>query len=134
MVVGDKNVLPPIVVIVKGDHTQPVARLDSYSGALAHVGKRAVAVIVIERWRLAAIHVWVAITSEAGPLVSAPEVALRRPIHIVSDHQVQQAIVVVIKPRCTGAPFPDISDTGAVSHIGEGSIAVVMKQDRPSVT
>src|SRR5439155_1329299 len=48
VVVGDKNVLPPVVVIVKGDHTQPVPRLDSQPGALAHVAKSAIAVVVIQ--------------------------------------------------------------------------------------
>ena len=47
VVVGDKNVLPPVVVIVKGDHTQPVSGLDSQSGALAHIAKSTVAVVVI---------------------------------------------------------------------------------------
>src|SRR5207247_10992162 len=71
--------------------------------------------------RLGAIDVRMAIAA-------ADRIALRLPIAIVGDEQIQTAVVVVINPRRGNGPkSPQAGRTESrlLCHIGEGAVAVV---------
>src|SRR5579859_1103170 len=56
-VVGNKNVLPTIVVIIECHHPEPVPRHLPYSRGFARVSKSSIAIIMIERWRLTVVNI-----------------------------------------------------------------------------
>src|SRR5581483_4923211 len=97
-VVGNENVLPTIVVIVERDYAQAVGRLGREARLFADVGEGAVAVVAIQSRRLPMIDIGMAITSHSWAAIAAPEVPLRRPIHVVGDYQVKMPVIVGVKP------------------------------------
>src|SRR5262249_25413664 len=87
-VVGDKDVLPPIVVEVEGYDAKAAARMKPKFGGFGKVRERAVSVVVIERRRLAAKLIRMAVATVTRLLIAAPDVILRRPGHVIGDHKV----------------------------------------------
>ncbi len=65
VIVRDENVLPAVVVVIEGHHSQAVSAFRSHSRGLADVGESAVAVVVIERRGLAVEIVGMAIAPHA---------------------------------------------------------------------
>src|SRR5579859_6300997 len=76
-VVGNKNVLPTVVVIIECDHPEPVPRHLPYSRGFAHVCKSAVAIIVIEGGRLPVVNVRMAVAAIPFLMLSTPNIVLR---------------------------------------------------------
>ena len=58
----------------------------------------------------------------------AIEIALRRPLHIVADDEVQVAILVVVDPSGAGAEFFRSLHACFLRDIGEGAVAIVVKE------
>src|SRR5580692_422336 len=132
-VVGDENVLPAVVIVIEGDYAEAVARFLPESGAVASVGESAIAVVMVQGWRLAMINVRMAITPQSGTFAAAVEIVFRRPVDVVGNHQVQFAVVVVIEPRGAGTPLADVSYSGLRCHVGKCAIPVVVIEDASSV-
>ena len=86
-IVGYENVLPPVVMVVERHHAQAVCRLQCETGLLAYIGACTVSIVAIKRRPDGMIDVGMAVTPHPRLFVSAPEV-LRRPVHIIRDHQV----------------------------------------------
>src|SRR5215472_9958820 len=74
-----------------------------------------------------------AVAAHARSRIATIEVALRRPIDVVGNHQVQFAVVVVIEPGGTRGPPPGILHSCVCGHVGEGSVAVVVVENRTSI-
>src|SRR5947209_15430891 len=55
-------------------------------------------------------------------------VLLRRPIDIVSYHQIKFAIAIIVNPSGAGGKLIDAPQTSLFGHISERSVVVVMKQ------
>src|SRR5215510_7738440 len=74
-----------------------------------------------------------AIAAHARATIAAIKVALRGPIDVIGNYQVQLAVIVVIEPSGTGGPAPGISDTCVRRNIGEGSVSTVVVENAPSI-
>src|SRR5579884_278897 len=79
------------------------------------------------------IDIGMAVTPHSRTTIAAPEVPFRRPIDIVSDHQIEAPVVVGIKPRRTRSPASRVLDPRLPGHIGERSIAIVAIENRSPV-
>src|ERR1035437_3944773 len=112
-------------------HTHALAHVLADSRLLRDIGECSVSVVVEQHRGLAfetgRRTVPADLTGEAGWLV------LGRPLHVVDYEQVQISVVVVIKP--TRADGPSLAKPGMDTleprldgHVGEGTVAVVMKQ------
>src|SRR5208282_606801 len=95
----------------------------------ANVGERAVAVIVVERGRLAVIIVRMAVAAHAGAVITAPEIALGGPVDIVCDHKIEATVVVVIEPGRAGGPPSGIGNSGALSYVGKRAVAIIVVEN-----
>ena len=133
MIVGDEDVLPSVIVVVERDDAQPVAALRADAGRFADIGESAVAVVVIERWRLAVEIVGMAIAAHARAAVATIEVALRRPVDVVGDDEIESAVIVVIEPRGARCPPSRVLHACLRGHIGEGAVAIVVIEDAAAV-
>src|SRR5579859_2804503 len=76
-IVGNKNVLPTVVVIIECDHPEPVPRHLPYSRGFARVCKSAIAIVVIERGRLPMVNVWMAVAPITFLVLATPHIILR---------------------------------------------------------
>src|SRR5882762_3985834 len=70
-----------------------------------------------------------AVGTVAGPTFAAPKIVLRGPLNIVDDDQIEEAILVVVKPSRAGRPSPIVGHTGLGGYVSESSIAVVVVKD-----
>ena len=62
-----------------------------------------------------------------GAIERAPQVDLRRPLHVVGDEQVQLAVAVVIEPCGAGAEIR-VLDAGRLCDVAELAVALVVEQ------
>src|SRR5215471_4756641 len=74
-----------------------------------------------------------AIAAHARATIAAIKVALRGPIDIIGNYQVQFAVVVVIEPSPTRGPPSGIPHSCRRGNIGEGSVSVVVVENASSV-
>ena len=133
-VVGDGDVGPSVVVEVGEHHAHALGFGFSHAGFLAHVGERAVVVVVIEPDALTFVVVGMAVGAVARPVLAAPEVVLRRPLDIVRDQEVEPAVLVVVEPSGAGGPLALVRHTCFGCDFGKSSVAIVVIKDRAAVT
>src|SRR5438093_522896 len=130
-IIRDENVLPPVLVEIQGDNPKAVPRLGSHAGGFAHVRKGAIPLVMVQRRGLSPVNIRMAVGAIFGPPTAA--IVFRRPVHIIGDYQVEIAVLVIIKPGCTGCPFPHVGNAGSVCYISERAVAVIVKEDGTSV-
>src|SRR5205085_3220459 len=75
-----------------------------------------------------------AVGSVSGAVFAAPDVVLGRPLDVIRDDQIQPAVLVIIKPSCTGRPPPSIGNTALRRNISERPVAVIVVEDGASIT
>ena len=126
-VIGDVDVRPAVAVQVGGDDAQscPVrtgnARLyrDVFEGAVTTVAVedtgdglvcRGCTVVACARARIALL------------------IILDTVIDVVGDIEIEKAVAIIIEECCACPPLAAPCDARSCRHIGEGSIAVVMKE------
>src|ERR1051326_2989119 len=63
-----------------------------------------------------------------GTIQRAAKIALRGPLDIVGDRQIQLAIAIVIDPGGAGAELLDACKTGVCRYIRKRTVAIVVKQ------
>src|SRR5437667_130090 len=131
VIVGDENVLPPVLVEIQGDNPKAVPQLGSHAGGFAHVRKGAIPLVMVQRRGLSPVNIRMAVGAIFGP--PTPDIVFRRPVHIIGDYQVEIAVLVIIKPGCTGCPFPHVGNAGSGCYISERAVAVIVKEDGTSV-
>src|SRR5436309_15665865 len=64
-----------------------------------------------------------AVAPHPQSVIAAPEVVLRRPRHVVHNHQVQPSVVVVVEPGGARTPPPYIFHSRTRRHIREPAVA-----------
>ena len=64
----------------------------------------------------------------AGTVERTEQIALDRPLDVISDHQIELAIAIVIHPGCAGGKLLRTPQACRLGHIAEGSSAVVVEQ------
>src|SRR5499426_1666756 len=133
-VIGDEDVLPAVVVEVKCDNAQTAAGMRPDLGSFSDIGEGAVAVVSVKRRLLPAKLIGVAVSPVPRLLVAAPDVVIRRPCHVIGDREIEFAVPVIIEPGGARRPFAFVRDAGPLGNIREGSVAVVMVEDRTVVT
>src|SRR5579863_6449727 len=69
----------------------------------------------------------------ARPMLAAVKVILGRPLDVIGDHQIQPAILVVIKPPGASGPSALVGHASLGGDIGEGAVAIVVIQDGAAV-
>src|SRR5882672_1009611 len=132
-VVGDEDILPAVVVEVKSNNAQTAAGMRPDLGSFSNIGEGAVAVVMVERRLLPAKLIRVAVSSVARLLVTAPEVIIRRPGHVIGNREIELAVPVIIEPCGARRPFTFVRDAGSLGNIRKGSVAVVMIEYRTVV-
>src|SRR5262249_31980245 len=133
-VVGDEDVLPAVVVEVECNYAQTAAGVRPDPGRFSNILEGAVAVVMVKRRLLPAKLIRVAVSPVPRLLVAAPDVIIRRPSHVICDREIEFAVPVIIEPRGARRPFAFVRDAGPLGNIREGSVAVVMVEDRTLVT
>ena len=89
---------------------------------------------MVKRRRLPVEIVRMAVAAHPRAAIAAIEVPLRRPINIISDHQIQTAIVVVIEPRRARSPSSGIHHACPRGHIRKGAVTIVVIENAAAVT
>src|SRR2546422_2171947 len=93
---------------------------------MAHVGKRAIAVVVIQRQRHPGINCLNAIGTLAIEFAYPRNVEVN--LRIVADEQVEIAIAVIVKPDRTGRPSALVLYAGLFRDIRKSTVAVIVKE------
>src|ERR1700730_11115969 len=101
-VVGDSDVRPAVVVEVRQHHAHTLGFGLAYSRRIAHVGKGAITVVMVELGLLPFVVAGMAVGTIARPAFAAPDIILRRPLDIVGDDEIEPTVLVIVKPSCTG--------------------------------
>src|SRR5262249_46816041 len=93
----------------------------------------AVVVVVIELEALAFVIPRMTVGAVARAVFAAPQIVAGRPVDVVQYDQIEIAVVVVVKPGRAGRPAAFVADSGLCRHVGEGSVAVVVIENRALV-
>ena len=126
-VVGHEQVRPAVVVIVEhGDSERFRAGVED-AGVRRDVFERAVAAVVEEPAGLAAIRFRGAVLLLLS-VDRAENVQLGRPLHVIADEQIEQAVAVVIEPQRGAAEGLPPAQAGLVGDVHEGALAGVVEQ------
>src|SRR5580765_4776797 len=75
-----------------------------------------------------------AIAAHSRPTITAIDVALGRPVHIICDYEIEAAVVVVIEPCRARGPSARVSDSRSRGHIREGSVTVVAIKNAATIS
>ena len=97
------------------------------TGFLRHVFKRAVAAVVPEPHGRAFVRFRRAIRF-ALAVERAIEIRLGRPLDVIANHEIQVAVFVIIHPGGAGAESFRGLQSRFLRHVGEGAVAIVVKQ------
>ena len=79
------------------------------------------------------VIVGVTVTPESGPAIPTVEVALRRPVDVVGNHEIQAAVVIVVKPRGARCPEAGIFHSGSRRYVGESTVPVIVIENTSTV-
>ena len=126
-VIGHEQVGPAIGIVVEQCHSQRFGTAVEDSTRRRDIFERAVAAIMKEPASGSAIRfggaVRFVLTVEA-----AEHVVLRRPLHVVADKEIEQAIAVVVEPQRGRAESFALPQSAGVGHIDERAFAGVAEQ------
>ena len=84
-----------------------------------------VTIVVPQPHRSSFVRFWRAIRFVCA-IHGAEQIMLRRPLHVISDDQIEFAIVVIVDPGGAGAELVRAPEACRFRHVGERSIAVVV--------
>src|SRR5215469_8780247 len=89
--------------------------------------------VVIKLDLLALVVPGMTIGTIARTPLPAPDVVLRRPFDVVRHDQIKVPVLVVVKPAGARGPSAFIGNACLRRHVGKGSVAVVVIEDRAVV-
>ncbi len=131
-VVGKKQIGPAIVVVVEHGNSKCFGSRFAESGFLRHIRESSISIVVPQPHRSSFVRFRRAIRF-ALAVHGAIKIRFWRPLHIVSDDQIEFAVLVVVNPSSAGAEFFHAAETRLLRHISKCSVAVVVKQPALSV-
>src|SRR6266508_3198000 len=134
MPVSHEDVSRAVVVVIDDNYAQTAAGVRPDPGSFGNIGEGAVALVMVKRRLLPAKLIRVAVSPVPRLLVAAPDVVIRRPCYVIGDREIEFAVPVIIEPGGARRPFAFVRDPGPLGNIREGSVAVVMVEDRTVVT
>ena len=117
----------PSLVVIEQSHAQRFRTAVENAAGGGDIFKRPVAAIVKEPAGGAAIGFGRAIGFVLA-VEAAENVVLRRPLHVIADEQVEQAIAIVVEPQRGGAEALALAESAGIGHVHECSLAGVMEQ------
>src|SRR6267154_6110951 len=120
-VVGKKQVGPTVVIVIKDGDAHGFGGGLAESRFLADILKRAVAAIVPETCRGAFVGFRRAV-GFAFAVESAIKIGLLGPLHVVTDHEVETAVFIVVHPGRSSAQFTLAPSPVLLRYVGEGPI------------
>ena len=132
-VVRDGDVCPAVVVEVREHHTHTFGFGLADTGSIAHVGEGTVMVVMEELCFLPLVVVWMTVGAVARPVLSAPGIILRTPFDVVADHEVQEAVLVVVEPASAGGPSIFVGHACLGRDVRESSLAVIVIENGTAV-
>ena len=132
-VVGSENVCEAVIVIIGDCHAHPFAEMAAHTGFFGDVGKSPVAVVAIQSVGEGIKLRRVAVDAKLAPLGPAERVFVEPPDAIIRHEQIEQAVVVVIKPGGTNGPNlaalgADAADSCRKRHVSERAVTLVVKE------
>lgn len=102
------------------------------SGAAAHLGKGAVAVVVEQQAGRRSEHSRDTVIPTTERVLTAGNVGLERELDEAAHEQVGSAVAVVIEPDGAGRPAWR-RNAGFLGHVAEGAVAVVVIERAPAI-
>lgn len=142
-ITGHVKIRPAVVVIINAGCTQSIVfvRQENNSCLLADIGKRPVAVVVIEKISPCGEPAWSACHRNTFILAELPRAGLRKQVKVpplvdvVCNEQVKASIAIIVNKDASRVPAPRIaSDPCSFGQFGKGTIPVVMVKQILSVT
>jgi len=127
-VVGDEEVHVAVVVDVRGDHAEALAKGFGDGRALAHFGEGAVAIVVVEEAGGGLEDSRHAVIVVADLVAAAFELFDAGVVDEAADEEVELAIIVVIEPDGAGGPAWS-GEPGFFGDVSERAVLVVFVQD-----
>src|SRR5262245_37954497 len=64
------------------------------------------------------------------PVLATIEIIIRRPDHVIGNHQVQARVLVIIEESSARTPLPSISHAGLRGNVLESAVTTVSIKDR----
>src|SRR5271166_1718927 len=126
-VVGDKEVGPAVVIFVEQCHAERFRTAVEDSATGGDVFECAVAAIVEEPAGGPPICFGRAVRLVLA-VETAEHVRFRRPLHVIADVEIEQAVTVIVKPNSRGAEAIALSETGGIRYVDEGPLARVAEE------
>ena len=126
-IVRDEKIRPAVAIVIEHRDAERFRRGVEDSALRRHVLKRAVAAIVKEP----AGGTMERLGRAVGLVLSihaAEHIMLGRPLHVVADEQIEQAIAIVIEPQRGCAQAAAAAQPGLVRDVDERAFAGVLKE------
>ncbi len=125
-VVGDEQIDPPVIVVVEQRHAERLGVRVVDARRAGHVVERAVPRVVEQRRALAVVRLGRAVRLPR-PVQRAEQVLVDRPLDVVRDEQIEEAVAVVVEPGGARREA-GIGDARPIGDIHEPPAARVAKQ------
>ena len=126
-VVGDEDVGPAVLIVIEQRDAERLRRHVEEAGLGGDVVEGAVAFVAIEPRRAAAIGLRRAVALRLA-VDAAEDIALRRPLHVVADQQIEAAVLVVVEPHRRRAERAPPAEPGLGRDVGEFATAEIAKE------
>ena len=120
-VVGDEQIRPAVLVVVEHRHAQRFRAAVEDAARRGDVLERAVAAVVEQPAGVAAIRLGRAVRFILA-VEAAEHIVLRRPLHVIADEQIQQAVAVVVEPERRGAEARLASQAARFGDVDERAL------------
>src|ERR1700733_13975576 len=129
-IIRDKQVEQAIVVDVSRDHPKGLPQILPNPGRGTYVGEGSIAVVLIETARPWFVGLGIAIV--VNPVYAAILFQRLVVLYEVTDKQIEQTVVVRIKPHSAGEQARRVQ-ARSFGHIGKGSVTVVVIENQSSI-
>src|SRR5438132_11067361 len=125
MVVGDKDSVEAVVIIVSKSHTHATPDVARNASFGRDVLKGPIAAIPVECVGQSFEILGVAIDTKIAVALTAIAVKVGSPVRVIDHEQIQPAVIVVVKPTGGNRPFVAL-DSGFLGQILELPIPPLM--------
>src|SRR6266850_3346954 len=125
-VVCHKQIGPAVVVNVGRDHPKRLARRFRDARFFTNVGKRAIAVVMVEMAWPRFEYTWDAIEFLAQAIVAASSLLVV--FDEAGDEQIELAVFIIIEPDRAGGPSWS-RNSGFLSYVCERAVAIVVVEN-----
>ncbi len=126
-VVAEGDVWPAVAIGVENSDAERFGSRISEAGCGGRIFEGAVALIVPDAHRGAFVGLGRAIRFRFA-VDGAVNVGLRRPLHVISYHQIEKAVAVVIDKGRAGAEFVRPPEAGLLGDVGKGSVTIIFEK------